>query len=192
MKNEEKLAPGPTSDEEIIVLALKTPSKFKVLLDRHEAAFLRYAKRYLDADDADDAVAETFIKVYLHASQFASFGAGSFRAWAYRILKNTVVSMARAERRRGVVVPLGSVAEVLSDARAVSEEGMGWRDYVARVLYRLPRQLSSVLRRRFFSGESYAEIAAAEGISLGAVKMRLHRAKQEFKRLSYEFCPHEF
>ncbi len=182
---------GAMSDEEIIVSAIETPSQFKVLLDRYEAAFLRYARRYLGRDGADDAVAETFIKIYLHAARFAPAGEGSFRAWAYRILKHTVISTARAERRR-MAIPLGAVANVLSDTRALSEEREGWRDLVARILYRLPRQLAIVLRRRFYQGETCAEIAMAEGISVAAAKMRLHRAKKEFKKISYELCPSGF
>ncbi|MEK7068379.1 MAG: sigma factor-like helix-turn-helix DNA-binding protein, partial [Patescibacteria group bacterium] len=56
-------------------------------------------------------------------------------------------------------------------------------DVVASVLTRMPAPLSRALASIFIEGKSQEEIAAREGMGVGAIKTRVHRAKKEFRRV---------
>ena len=56
-------------------------------------------------------------------------------------------------------------------------------DLVASVLSRMPAPMARALSLFFIDGKTQEEIAREEGLSVGAVKTRVHRAKAEFKRI---------
>ena len=68
-----------------------------------------------------------------------------------------------------------------ADVDALVEQ---WR--FAHLLGRLPDEEADVLRRRFYGGRSQREIAAATGIPLGTVKMRMVQALARLRELIEE------
>src|SRR3989344_980243 len=56
-----------------------------------------------------------------------------------------------------------------------------WRDYIISYFHRVPATAAKILKLFFLEDQSQLEIAAALGISVAAVKTRLHRAKKEFR-----------
>ncbi|HYF10469.1 MAG TPA: sigma-70 family RNA polymerase sigma factor [Candidatus Paceibacterota bacterium] len=173
-------------DEEIFLLSRTRPWLFATLVARYEKAFLRRAERVLyNKEDAQDAVQDTFVKLYSRSAQFTPEGEGSFRSWAYTVLINTCLSFYQKRKRAGAVGLSEELEAVLADpgseAFRVSEEH---RDHIESVLARMPLQFSSVLRRFFLEEKSQEEIAREEGISVGATKARVHRAKALFRKLN--------
>ena len=57
-------------------------------------------------------------------------------------------------------------------------------DYVLSLISKLPVILGQVLRLYSVDGKSQKDIATIEGISLGAVRARIHRAKKELKKMN--------
>jgi len=57
-------------------------------------------------------------------------------------------------------------------------------DYIDSVLSRMPEHLGRVLKLHFIEGRPQEEIAKMEGVSVGAIKTRVHRAKKEFKKIN--------
>jgi RNA polymerase sigma factor (sigma-70 family) len=57
-------------------------------------------------------------------------------------------------------------------------------DYVLSLISKLPVMLGRVLRLYSVEGKSQKDIAKIEGISLGAVRARVHRAKKELKKMN--------
>ena len=75
---------------------------FAVLVDRYHAGCYRYALRMLlEADEAEDAVQESFIRAYRALPRYRD--EGHFREWLFRILLNRCRSAAR--RRRPLPLP---------------------------------------------------------------------------------------
>ncbi len=181
----EKPNPATLTDEEVLVLSLKTPSAFAVIMQRYEAAFLRKAKSILgDREEVLDVVAESFTKIYFHATKFERQEGASFRSWAYRILINTALTHYQKLKRKRERELVGSnLAWELIPSREQTEEDASWRDIVVRTLAKMPQTLARTLHLFFLEDKSQSEVAAAEGISLAAVKTRIHRAKREFKKL---------
>ena len=55
-------------------------------------------------------------------------------------------------------------------------------DYVVSILSEIPEHLSRILSKHFIEGKPQKDIAKEEGISVGAVKTRVHRAKEAFRK----------
>lgn len=156
---------------------------FERFVTAHEGAVLRYVRtRTDDPAVAEDALQETFIAAWRSANTFRSDG--SARAWLLTIARNAV----RRQYRRPAGAP--DAFEPL-DAAAV-RAGWGrdphdeWADRIAaaQVLARGFQGLSpedrEILVLRDLEGLGNEETAALLGISLPAVKSRVHRARLRF------------
>ncbi|MBI2481972.1 MAG: RNA polymerase sigma factor [Candidatus Vogelbacteria bacterium] len=182
------------SDEQILLKSIKCPKAFGLLVDRYQGPLMARATRLLGSREAaEDAVQETFIKIYTKAHQFVKNEGkdDSFRAWAYTILVRHCFSMLREEERERVqFAPLEPGLEgVIADPKADVWERVSLQDEVSSVLSRLPATFRRVLEAYFFNGASEQEIAAEEGVSIGAIRVRMHRAKKEFKKIKLLLTP---
>ncbi len=182
---------GELKDEQVLKLSIDKPSFFSVLVDRHQAAFLRKVERILrNKEEAEDIVQETFTKIYINAGKFKEVPGASFKSWAYKILLNTTFSHCQKNKReRQYTVRIDEeFAEVLgslnSDNPTKKEE---LRDFILSALSKIPTPLSKVLELHFLEDKSQAEIAKMEGVSVSAIKTRIHRAKKEFRKIEPNF-----
>ncbi len=175
------------SDEEILARSIRTPSLFGVLVSRYEDAFLRKALSIVRGrEEAEDIVQETFAKIYLNAPRFKEVPGASFKSWGYRILINTALThYQKRKRERGETAELpAEFYEVLPDTAMRQFEHLETREYLISVLSKMPEHLSRILSLHFLDGKPQKEIATDEGMSVGAVKTRIHRAKKEFKKIA--------
>jgi len=53
------------------------------------------------------------------------------------------------------------------------------------VFSKMPKHLAKVLHLHFIEGSPHKEIAEKEGVSVSAIKTRVHRAKKEFKKYRF-------
>ena len=188
---EEELTPKtfdpPTAeltDEEILAQTIKDPRQFRSIIDRYESAFLRKARTILGRrEEVKDVVVETFTKIYFNASRFKTIPGASFRSWAYRILINTAISYYhKLKLRDGDLTAAAFDQSLLVDERTKHLfEQSEWRDYIISYFHRVPATAAKILKLFFLEDQSQLEIAAALGISVAAVKPRLHGAKKEFR-----------
>ena len=173
-------------DEEILAASVKTPSLFALLVRKYEEPFLRKAQGILkDAHAAEDAVQEAFTKIYLNAKKFKKVEGAKFSSWAYRIVINTALThYARAKRRGAAEFGLDEeIWALIPDKNLQQFEKKELQDVVASVLVRMPHGMARTLNLFFIEGKTQEEIAKQEGLSVGAVKTRVHRAKAEFKKV---------
>lgn len=173
-------------DEELLVESLRRPALFAQLVQKYEAPFMRKALSIVhEESEAEDIVQEAFTKIYLNAKKFKVVEGASFSSWGYRILINTALThYAKRKREFGVRAELEpEILELLPDKNLRQFEKSEFQDEVASVLMRMPKPLADALSNFMLEGKSQEEIARAEGVSVGAIKTRVHRAKQEFKRI---------
>lgn len=175
------------SDAQILQDSREQPWLFGLLVDRYEKAFLRKGLYILHSqEDAEDAVQDTFLKIYKYAHKFSERKNASFKSWAYKILTNTcLTNVARRTNERIHVktmefidLDIADRTDTLLDTERVS--------FVESVLSCLPRNLSRLLSLYFFENKTYEEIAILENLSLSAVRSALHRAKKQFKNIALE------
>lgn len=174
------------SDEELLALSLKHPSLFALLVRKYEEPFLRKAGGIVrERQDAEDVVQEAFTKIYLNAGKFKKQEGASFSSWGYRILINTALThYAKRKRVSGREVALDEeIWALIPDKNLRQFEKKELMDEVASVLSRMPAPFARALSSFFIDGKSQEEMAREEGVSVGAIKTRVHRAKNEFRKI---------
>ncbi len=177
---------GAESDEEVLQLSLTHPSLFAVLVRKYEEPFMRKALSIVrEFESAQDIVQEAFTKIYLNASKFKKQEGATFSSWGYRILINTALTHYMKRKRTGerVVELDDEIWNLIPDKNLRQFEKKELADEIASVLSRMPASFAQALNAFFIEGKSQEEIAKDEGVSVGAIKTRVHRAKAEFKRI---------
>lgn len=180
------------SDEELLALSVAHPSLFALLVRKYEAAFLRKALSIVrDEEDATDVVQEAFTKIYLNAKKFKTVEGASFSSWGYRILINTALTQYQKRKRRGQATARldDEIWQLIPDKNLRQFEKKEFMDEVASVLSRMPAPLAKALSMFFIEGKTQEEIAVQEGLTVGAVKTRVHRAKAQFKKIYETLTP---
>lgn len=153
------------------------------LMERHHRRLYRIALSYLrDADEAMDAVQETFVKAYQAASRWNP--TSEVAPWLSRIAVNhSIDCYRRRRRRRRTEAPLLDdagdhderwTAPVPSPESEAAGREAGLR--IEAALLALPRKQRAIFVLRHYDERSLPEIADALGLSLGTVKSSLHRA----------------
>jgi RNA polymerase sigma-70 factor (ECF subfamily) len=134
-------------------------------------------------DEAEDLVQETYVKAL---KGFASYQQGTnFRAWIYRILRNTFLT-SRSGLRENVTVPIDDHESNLPDASGTPESEMlarADRQSVQSALERLPVPFREVILLCDVEEMSYGEIAETLAIPVGTVMSRLSRARKAMREL---------
>lgn len=179
------------SDEELVARA-KTAATgdtraFENLVLRHQERTLANC-RYLTGspDDAQDLAQEVFVKAFFGLPRFA--GRASFGTWVQRIKVNHCLNFLRKRKGRTFVDIQDPATEAQSElhiapAAERAVQGEDERERIRSVLDRMPEALRVALIMRDYDDMTYQEIADALGIGLSAVKMRIKRAREEFRRL---------
>jgi RNA polymerase sigma-70 factor (ECF subfamily) len=134
-------------------------------------------------EEAEDLVQETYAKAL---KGFASFQLGTnFRAWMYRILRNTFLT-SRTGLRATATVPLDPEDDgpELAVANATPESLFLQRSNsqaVQSAIEQLPVHYREVLLLCDVEEMSYQEIAEALAIPIGTVMSRLSRARRSLR-----------
>ncbi|HVU80338.1 MAG TPA: RNA polymerase sigma factor [Candidatus Paceibacterota bacterium] len=174
------------SDEEILEASVSRPGLFAILVRKYEGPFLRKARSIVHEEEAaEDIVQEAFTKIYLNAPKFKKVEGATFSSWGYRILINTALThYARRKREQGRTLGLDEEIWALIPDRDLRQfEKKEFSDEVASVLSKMPPVFAKALASFFLEGKSQEEMAQAEGVSVGAIKTRVHRAKKEFRKV---------
>ncbi|WP_222722866.1 RNA polymerase sigma factor [Actinomadura alba] len=152
---------------------------FEELSRRHYRALYRVALRMLgDVRDAEDATQEAFERAWLALPGFE--GRAAFRTWIYRILTN--VCLKNRQRHRHILLSLDEARDAPDTPQCEPQEIVERADRaraLRRAIAALPPEQRSPLVLREYAGCSYQEIAQILGISMAAVRGRLHRARVE-------------
>jgi RNA polymerase sigma-70 factor, ECF subfamily len=174
------------TDEGLLAASLTHPSLFAQLVRKYEAPFLRKAMSIVhQREDAEDIVQETFTKIYINAGKFKKQDGAQFSSWAYRILINTALTHYVKQKKKGErQIELDEeIWALVPDKNLRQFEKKEFTDEVASVLSRMPAPMARALSSFFLEGKSQEEMAQDEGVSVGAIKTRVHRAKKEFERI---------
>lgn len=129
--------------------------------------------------EAEDLVQETFLKAL---KGFDSFQQGSnFRAWMYRILRNTFLT-SRTGLSARMTVALDLDQDSTLPAASETPESMLFaqadQQRVRDALDRLPVPFREVILLCDMEEMSYQEIAESIGVPIGTVMSRLSRARK--------------
>ena len=101
------------------------------------------------------------------------------------MLNTSLTHYQKRKRHWGATIELDpEFYESLPDLQSRDFEKLELSEYVVSVLAKLPRDFSEALKLHFIDERPQSEVAAMEGVSVGAVKTRIHRAKKEFRKVT--------
>jgi RNA polymerase sigma factor (sigma-70 family) len=149
----------------------------KQLFERHFDAIYRFLASKVDSG-VEDLVQETFLACVQGRDRFR--GASSFRGYMFGTARNVLLSHYRKRRRFESVDEVGSSR--LIDLDPTASRMLAKREeerLVLEGLRRVPLDYQIILELYYWEGLSGPEVAELLGISLTAMRSRLHRAKQE-------------
>ncbi len=133
-----------------------------------------------DPATADDLLQETFLKVLRHGRGFKS--KATFTTWLYRVTRNVCLDHLNAEtRKQERAAELSQAVEIDMQVPTANPN----LEKIREALYRLPPDKREILVLSRYEGLSYKEIAEVCSTTVGAIKVRAHRAIRELRR-NYE------
>ncbi len=149
----------------------------EALYEANRERVRRLCHRMLDRpEDAEDAMQSTFVRAFSSIERFR--GECPVGAWVYRIAANQCIELMRKRRDEP------PVDEGLPGAEDPAGETLE-RLAIRAALRRVKPAHRVVLVLRYWEELSHQELAAALGVPVPVVKMRLNRARAEF-RSKYE------
>ena len=170
------------SDERLVALARAGHERaFEVIVQRYRGLLLRSARRYLSDGRAEDAVQQAFLAAWSALQRGDEVR--DLRPWLYRIVHNTALNALRAAGYDYAELPEGlamSVDEV--------ERREDARDALSG-LAALPERQREALLRVAVEGRPQGEVARELGVSEGAVRQLVHRARLTLRAAATAVVP---
>lgn len=165
---------------------------YEELVRAYGGRLVQVARRYVGDEEARDAVQEALLAAFKAIDRFD--GKSKISTWLHRIVVNTCLMRLRRQKSRPEqsIEPL--LPAFLEDGHR-AEPGPDWespeailrrtetRELVREAIDRLPKNYRTVLLLRDIEGLSGAEVGEMLGITTGAVKVRLHRARQALREI---------
>ncbi len=155
---------------------------FSTLIGRYSDPLYRHALGMTGSPDvAEDILQMSFIKAYQHLAEVR----GRFDAWVFRIVANGCKDWLKNIRR----THLSYDEDDQPSGYATPEEDLDrteLRSDLDRALAALAPSLREAFVMKHVEGRSYEEMADLLGTTVGALKMRVHRAREALQVLLEE------
>lgn len=153
------------------------------IFDRYSRRIYNFAFRYMkNAEAAEDATQEVFVKMMRNAHQFQ--GDAKLSTWLFSITANHCRDQLRKADNKPKepeeVLDKISGNDIAADEEIAKEQE---RLKVREALQHLTPEQREVILLSRYEGLSYAEIARIAGCSEGAVKTRVFRAMETLKKV---------
>lgn len=165
----------------------------------HGDRIRRYLARLVGSTDAEDLAQDVFEKAQRAIGTFR--GDSRVLTWLFRVATNVAIDRLRSAERRAdlerdddAAGPLAAEgAAEATDQRSLDGEldRARMRECILRVVEQLPASQSAAILLGELRGLSDREMADALGISVGAAKIRLHRARRALKVMLERACSFE-
>jgi len=173
------------SDERLVVLARAGHERaFEAIVERYRGGMLRVARRYLPDARAEDSSQQAFLAAWSALQR--GDDVRDLRAWLHRIARNSALNQLRAtgydhaeleESLRAGDAP----ADALERRTAMRQTLTG--------LAALPERQREALLRIAVEGRSQDEVARELGVSSGAVRQLVHRARHTLRAAATAVVP---
>ena len=151
------------------------------LLRDHRTPVVRYAMRVcVSPQDAEDATQETLLALSRHVGALREVAA--LTGWLFTVVRRHCLRLARRSARR--MLNLDDIGEPAASGPTAEDMFVDdqLREHLAVVMAALEPGQREVLIRRDVKGQPAAEVATAMGLTVEAVKSRLHRARTDVKK----------
>ncbi|MBU0765216.1 MAG: RNA polymerase sigma factor [Bacteroidetes bacterium] len=154
---------------------------YKTFYGKMLAVCMRYAHDY---EEARDILHDGFIKVFAKLESFQNLG--SLEGWVRRIIVNNAIDHLR--KKKEFVVShdesgLENVKDESDDEKAINEDIRMKADLIIRLIQKLTPAYRAAFNLYVIENYSHKEIAEMLGISIGASKSNLAKAKMKLREM---------
>jgi RNA polymerase sigma-70 factor (ECF subfamily) len=161
-------------------IAAGNKAAFTELARRHMPGMLGFARRYVQASEAEDIVQEALTRIWLKAGQWQDRGA-SPRSWLLRIVYNLCMDSLRKQPMQG---------EQASDELATTANGPAQdfeqgreQQQLQQAMQALPERQRSAIMLTVYHALSNREAADILGVSVDALESLLRRGRRGLKKV---------
>jgi RNA polymerase sigma-70 factor, ECF subfamily len=181
----------PAEEERLLIERVKVGDHeaFDLLFARYFSTVYRQAIRLTNnREEAEEVVQEVFLTIYEKAWTFR--GASAFSTWLYRVTANAALSRLRRRKKGEELLVDGYLPSFREDGHHQVRPVVDWSNELEerlasaerqRLIQQALDQLSpvdkAVVVLSDLEGLSDREISSALGLSVSAVKARLHRSR---------------
>lgn len=168
-------------EQKIIELLEKEDERAINLLYEHYSNSLYgvILKITVNEEIAEDALQETFVKVWKNARKYDSSKAKLF-TWLFRIARNTAIDKLRSfNNRYHKEVQINTSNVYILPSSNLNQDVLDLKEHVVR----LEEKYQIVLKALFFEGMTQQEASDELNIPLGTIKSRLKIGLRELKKV---------
>jgi RNA polymerase sigma-70 factor (ECF subfamily) len=155
------------------------------LFDRHHVGLYNFYLRMTGRKQvSEDLVQEVFFRMLKYRHTYE--GDGEFTAWMYRLARNVQKDHYRKWRHEPVTVhelPDPATAEPLAHELLERKQNS---ELLQRALAKLPAEKKELLILSRYQDLRYDAIADILGCSVDAVKVRVHRAMNDLRKIFFQ------
>lgn len=196
MDHDKPIIDADTAADALLLLTLRAgeDSAFETLVRLYGGKMLSVARRLMGSDDhAQDAVQDAFLSAFKALPSFD--GRSKLSTWLHRIVVNASLMKLRSQKRH----PEQSIDDLLPTFKPDGHQAAPaarWKDSVESIsdrtetqelvrqqIEKLPETYRTVLLLRDIEEHDTETVAQMLDISVAAVKVRLHRARQALRTL---------
>lgn len=173
------------SDREIIEKfsdEAQREAAFGLLVEKYQERLYFHCRRIvITHDDADDALQNTFIKVWKNLGQFRA--ESGLYTWLFRIATNESLSLIKTRKKH----QLGNNDQAVENRLADNLETDPWFDgdaaqrLLQKAILALPEKQRMVFNLKYFEEMKYGEMSDILDTSVGALKASYHHAVKKIE-----------
>lgn len=168
-----------SDDQDLSALIAKgDESAFRELMERHQNAVYNLAFRLLgDAQEAEDAAQETFLRFYRSAARYQP--SASLRMYLLKIARNLSIDQLRKKRPE----PMDTLPEMVETRTPLDRlEGAIEIARLEEAIAQLPPHQREAIVLRHQEQLNYAHLADVMAVSVSAVESLLVRARRSLRQ----------
>ena len=160
-------------------------SELKELFDRYQVRMYNYfLKLSFDTGASEDMTQNLFYRIIKYRKSF-QYEQGSFKSWIYQIARNVHVDYFKQKRKHlQTIVNVDEYADQVQETeRAYSEDEL---ERLNNAMLELPDHHRELIVLSRYQGLKYEEIARIKDMSIGAIKVQIHRSIRQLKKIYFK------
>jgi len=151
-------------------------------MEKYQERLYWHCRRLLIShDDADDALQNTFVKVWKNLENFRE--ESELYTWLFRIATNESLSMIKSRKRRQLNMDDGEFPNLAENLEADQWfDGDQVQQKLQQAIQALPEKQRLVFNLRYYEEMKYEEMSRVLDTSVGALKASYHHAMKKIEK----------
>ena len=163
-------------EDQLIIAAKKQDNQaFTALYHKYKRYWFTICLRYnSNRQNAQDCLQNALVKIFKNINAFDA-QKGSFKSWSARIVINENISFVKSEQNH-ITEQIHQLEETISE-EDINRQPLS-KEHLVSLLQKLPLGYRQVFNLYVMEGYRHAEISEILGISVGASKSQLFKARK--------------